>query len=728
MVARNSGSEKKSTFPFLESGKPVFQTIDRAIERLHQRLPLHVHIIILRLRRIRTYVPGADFDCGSNLITFDAFDTLITRPVFKPTDIFLLAGYVLQREGLSTLTPSAWHDLRSAAESEMRSQAGEREITLSEIYQVIARRFANSGFDAVRAAAIEVALEKDLVRPIGAMVKTLSVQADAGPTAVLSDTYFSEPDLTEMLRLCGVSGDRTEIVASSRAGHTKRSGALFAALRERHPAGGRLIHLGDNLFSDVWRVTRAGSIAIPFVSGGPNRYEKLLAGGAIEPAILRSAIAGSARTARLRTAAATSHEQEIAKISSDVSGVMLFAFVAWVIARAQALQLQRLYFLARDGEILIEIARRIIARRGLPIEVRYLYVSRGSLHLPAIGTICDEDFKSLAFNVGQTLGDLLRKLELPANGEILSKLEAVGFTAPPLDVALSQTQLDALKAALRHEDITPLIAARAVEQRALLLDYLRQEKLLDPGAIGIVDIGWKGRLQRSLAAVLRTKDDAIESRLTGFYYGLYDWPPASGRLESYLDEPEASALAPYVRGSLFEVFCAAQHGTTRGYSRQPDGRVAPVLAFAINEEANAWGLPVQQEAILHFADDLLAVISKTGMDILDYVPALTKAAAIVTSAFIGGPSYAEARALGCFPHMSDQLHTTYAEVAPPLPLNPAEWLRRFRARRHQRMISYWPEGSVVRALPGPVAYLVLRALRALQERRDRRLSEKQNRK
>jgi hypothetical protein len=137
---------------------------------------------------------------------------------------------------------------------------------------------------------------------------------------------------------------------------------------------------------------------------------------------------------------------------------------------------------------------------------------------------------------------------------------------------------------------------------------------------------------------------------------------------------------------------------------------------------------VQQEAILHFADDLLAVISKTGMDILDYVPALTKAAAIVTSAFIGGPSYAEARALGCFPHMSDQTHTTYAEVAPPLPLNPAEWLRRFRARRHQPMISYWPEGSVVRALPGSVAYLVLRALRALRERRDRRLSEKQNRK
>jgi predicted HAD superfamily hydrolase len=42
----------------------------------------------------------------------------------------------------------------------------------------------------------------------------------------------------------------------------------------------------------------------------------------------------------------------------------------------------RIYFLARDGELLVEIAKLIIEHYSLKIEARYLYVSRQSLHLP----------------------------------------------------------------------------------------------------------------------------------------------------------------------------------------------------------------------------------------------------------------------------------------------------------------------------------------------------------
>jgi hypothetical protein len=35
---------------------------------------------------------------GNGLVSFDAFDTLITRPLQRPSDMFLLTGYRLQRE------------------------------------------------------------------------------------------------------------------------------------------------------------------------------------------------------------------------------------------------------------------------------------------------------------------------------------------------------------------------------------------------------------------------------------------------------------------------------------------------------------------------------------------------------------------------------------------------------------------------------------------------------
>jgi FMN phosphatase YigB (HAD superfamily) len=693
---------------FQHDNRTMFPMVDRIAELAHRRLPWNVHQIIFRLRGISSRLPDGRASKAHTLFSFDAFDTLITRPVFNPADMFLLVGHALRREALITLSPTAWHDLRCSVEAEMRSKGGDREITLDEIYDQIASRIAHASFDPIRAAEIEVAIEKALIRPIRSMVDALSSLAGTGPTAVLSDTYFSEADLTEMLHSCGISCDHTEVVASSRTGHTKRSGALFAALRQ-HQADHNLTHVGDNMFADVWRATRAGATAIPFVGGLPTRYEKILASSEITPQILRSAIAGSSRSARLRTAAATPHEVEIAKISSNVSGVMLVAFVAWVLSRAKALQLKRLYFLARDGDILIEIARRMIAGQNLALELRYLYVSRRSLHLPAVGPVCDdEDFKSMAFEPGQTLADLLLKLDLPLDQNILSKLKAAGFTPPADNATLSKDQLAVLKAALRHEELAPLIATRAAERRLLLIEYLRQEKMLDPGQFGIVDIGWKGRLQRSLCKVLLTEDNSVRARLNGFYYGLYDQPPDSGRFESYIDHPAAASIRPYVRGSLFEVFCAAKHGTTRSYARELDGSVAPVLASPNNEEADLWGLSVQREAILLFTEDLLAVTANAGIDLLDHVAPLTEAACAVSGALVGRPGPAEAHALGSFPHAVDQLHAAFAELAPPVPLKISELFRRLWYRRHAgSMISFWPEGSVARTFPSVVTNVVL---------------------
>lgn len=688
--------------------RPKSPMADRVAELVHRRVPSSIHRMALRLRGISRRLPDVQSPGASTLFSFDAFDTLVTRPVFDPADIFLVTGHALGREALITLSPTAWHDLRKSAEAEMRRQHGEREITLDEIYEQIERRLAPADFDRVRAAEIEIAIEKALIRPIRSTANALADLARSAPTAVLSDTYFTEADLREMLEACGIPRDQTEVVASSRTGHTKRSGALFAAVRQ-HQAGQYLTHVGDNLFADVWRATRAGATAVAFVDGWPTRYESMLASSPIAPPILRSALAGSCRSARLRTAVANSHEIEVAKISSNVSGVMLVAFVGWVLARARELQLDRLYFLARDGEILIEIARRIVAQQNLAIELRYLYVSRRSLHLPAVGPVLDdEDFKSLAFEPGQTLADLLQKLDLPLDQDIIAGLRAAGFEPPEGDAGLTGDQLDLLKAALRHETFSPLVAARAAERRSLLVEYLRQEKMLEPGPFGIVDIGWKGRLQRSLCRILREAGSPEQGRLNGFYYGLYDRPPESGRFESYIEQPAAAPIRPFVRGSLFEVFCAARHGTTRGYRRQADGSVAALLASSANEEADLWGLTVQQQAILLFTEDLLAVAAKAGIDLLDHVPALTEAACIVAGAFVGRPGPAEARALGSFPHAVDQLHASFKELAPPVPLNVGEWIRRLRARKLDGpLISFWPEGSVARTFPRAVTGIVL---------------------
>ena len=53
-------------------------------------------------------------------------------------------------------------------------------------------------------------------------------------------------------------------------------------------------------------------------------------------------------------------------------GPMLLNYVWWILHQAHQKGLQRLYFLARDGYLLREIALQFCAQFGLKIECRYL--------------------------------------------------------------------------------------------------------------------------------------------------------------------------------------------------------------------------------------------------------------------------------------------------------------------------------------------------------------------
>jgi hypothetical protein len=93
----------------------------------------------------------------------------------------------------------------------------------------------------------------------------------------------------------------------------------------------------------------------------------------------------------------------------------------------------------------------------------------------------------------------------------------------------------------------------------------------------------------------------------------------------------------------------------------------------------AWGLRLQHNVINAYVDDVLAVLSEAGIDILDSLQGITQGAAIVTRLVIGSPTRSEASALGSFPHASDQLHRVFEEVAPPLPLSARKWMSRLGA-------------------------------------------------
>jgi len=656
-----------------------------------------------RLREVR----AKEIWSRNGLVSFDVFDTLITRPLHKPSDMFLLTGYRLQREFGARVEPGEWFSIRQSAEMTARKARVEREVTLNDIYREIAASVDLPHEFLTAAQAIEVGLEKRLLRPIAGMVETFNRFSALGRTAIISDTYFSQADLETMLNRCGVRVNRAELFSSCEWGCAKRTGSLFSVAKGcclNH------LHIGDGVFPDVFQVWRAGGRTAPFFHSSPTRLEREVGNSPIEPPLLRSALSGSARTARLRSRTTTGHDQSLAEISAGFMGPLLLAFVVWILKQARHRKIDKLFFLARDGQILLSIAKKIADSYGIQINLDYLHVSRQSLHLPALFDVAESDLDHFGLTGGISLSEVFGKFGLGIDHPAIASLQkrlGVGCPHSPMNSSEMQQLIQQIQT---DDELRNLINTTAASARELLLEYLKQKGFLADGTIGVVDIGWRGNLQRSLAKVACSREANFDRRLSGLYFGLYHRPENCGSLDDYLSESIAEPIRPFVRGPIFEAICAADHGTTTGYKRAADGIVYPQLLTEDNPQALAWGLKLQQDVINAYVDDVLAVLSEAGIDILDSLEGVTQAATIVTRLLIASPSRSEAIALGSFPHASDQLHKVFEEVAPALPLSARQWVSRLGARDGKPLISEWPEASVVRAVPSVGAGVLLGSL------------------
>jgi len=148
---------------------------------------------------------------------------------------------------------------------------------------------------------------------------------------------------------------------------------------------------------------------------------------------MASRAAGRSRRARL-SVAGRGAESSVNGLSflTSVIAPFLVAFVAWVLDRARKDRVKRLYFVSRDGELLLKIARVLVTAREGP-ELCYLFGSRKSWLLPSF-VPHDPAWQRMVLDSGSqlTARSLLEKLgfEGSDSSRVLSRL---GFPRDGLD-------------------------------------------------------------------------------------------------------------------------------------------------------------------------------------------------------------------------------------------------------------------------------------------------------
>ena len=660
---------------------------------------------------VRRFVASGE----GRFVSFDIFDTLLTRIWLHPRDPFLVIARILRARGLTTLDEEDWARARIRAEAVARRGRGDLEILHADIYAALAEALGWSEAERDAARLVEIDVELNSVRPIGETVSAWAEHVEnGGEAALISDMYLETGIIRRMVEAHAFPLGEKPLFVSSEHGVRKRTGGLYEHVVAACELGeSERRHVGDHRVSDIERARAAGFDTLHYRGAEPNRHERLLHSRRIADRAARSAFAGAARSARLAGKETEAHDRILRRISADIAAPLLFSFVLWTLKNAVEKGLDRLFFVARDGQILLKIAQRICEAWSLPIECAYLHGSRQGWHLPGLTEIG-------AFERGwiteqftrHTLREILDRAGVTPEANAAA-VERAGFARERWDERLGFHDKARLNALLSDPEAEAAILAAAAERREVELDYFRDVGLLDARRPGLVDIGWRGRLQRSLCRSAQTLDPDFHKRLHGFYLGLTENPPfeEAGSYAAFRRTHSRNVIgaAHYGIWALVEVFTTADHGSLRTFERDAEGRARPVLLESGFQEAVAWGVPLQQDAILDFTETFIAAARLADIEIFDQAEGLGHAAMAAFDRFAETPTREEAEVYGRYPEFGDQRHKRRVCLAGRAPglklplflLAPEAFIRS----------GPWRPGVAARSAPKGLAPLATRLLR-----------------
>lgn len=220
--------------------------------------------------------------CNKNIkyVSFDIFDTLIKRPFFVPTDLFLLLNKYF-REYTNGVTGMDFSKIRIYCEQLTRERIENekcQEITLDQIYDTIATEYSieKNVLDKLKSKEMEYEVRFCTRRNTGYELYTLAL-AVGKKVIFTSDMYLSRETINKILEKNGYI-DNEKLYLSSEIKLSKSRGDLFKyVLNDLKIESMQMLHIGDNYRPDVEipRKLKINSMHLPKATDVAQNQEKV---------------------------------------------------------------------------------------------------------------------------------------------------------------------------------------------------------------------------------------------------------------------------------------------------------------------------------------------------------------------------------------------------------------------------------------------------------------------
>jgi FMN phosphatase YigB (HAD superfamily) len=529
------------------------------------------------------------------ILSLDCFDTIVWRKVVEPTDVFFnLQNSELFRE--LGITATVRGRAESAARRKKNIGQGSTEVSFKEIY----REILPHADDALLAGLIdeEIACElrhSFIFEPVARLIRQARLKGLK--IVVVSDTYFSEPQLKRLLftLMPDLEDMIDHVFCSSTIGLSKAGGNWKTIIARLNVLPKEICHLGDNKVADVEAPSRFGITASLLRHQCPLIADLLRQRTDVGLQLLPHLRYRNAAPSYFHAQFAAKGEDladPVRQIGYAVLGPILYAFAHFI--RDEVRQLEsagvpvKIAFLLRDG-YMPSRAYSTMTRGEVGAEINISRFASIAASLNSREAVIEVLANSLT---PDSIPALLKQFLIPSHQarKILGRVQNSAYP-----------ESEFVRFILRDETLKGIFAnSRAY--RARLMAHIRKRTGVQPGeTLMFIDLGYSGTAQTRLKSVLKSEMNVdligrylISSKVAA------DQTDRKGLIDpSSVDERLVLTLTAYI--AAFEMMCTQDLPSTENFTI--DGE--PVFAHETTKANQASIVSDIQKACLQFVADFI---------------------------------------------------------------------------------------------------------------------------
>ena len=356
-----------------EDPRIVIEYVRKTNREMYEHIKRHLYA---RDRKTYEYLfeeeDTDDLIAKAKVVSFDCFDTLLTRPYVVPTDLFVHMERFYDIPGFA--------EQRINAEKRARKQSDNPEVSLQEIYAQMLPKFQKYKRN-------ELLFEETVLKRVNKNYLLYQTALKKNkPVIVISDMYLPAEFIKSVLAKNGYD-KIAKVYVSNDLNMTKGSGDLYRrVLADFDLKPGDLLHIGDNRTADIEIPNAMGiktflspSVLDEYVNyyGLCKYYQTFSNLPCLESSVLLSLIT------KYSIAHNLTYWQHI---GYAMAAPFIFGYLAKIEEEVKNNKIDTLLFVARDGYLLQKYYNILSAK---PVENHYIYAPR-VLNLKCFGDWCNE--------------------------------------------------------------------------------------------------------------------------------------------------------------------------------------------------------------------------------------------------------------------------------------------------------------------------------------------------